>query len=138
MGELQAEGRYFLRLAAFVSADISEGSLVLVHKVSMPRIEVSYEVDVVRLVVVHGMEVIIAVDRVQGAVVGELLLGDGRVILKAKDGSDVVLALDGGQFTPTVRSIRHCPKPPKYLVLILPFFPDSRVLAALCAVRGAV
>ena len=38
------------------------------------------EVDVVRLVVVHRMEVIVAVDRVQGAVVGELLLGDGRVV----------------------------------------------------------
>ena len=108
------------------------------HEVSVPRIEVAYEVNVVRLVVVHGMEVIVAVDRVQGAVVGELLLGDGRVVLKAKDGSDVVLALDSGQFTPAVRSIRRCPKSPKYLVFILPFFPDARVLAALCAVRSAV
>ena len=53
------------------------------------------EVDVVCLAVVHGMEVIVAVDRVQSAVVGELLLGDGRVVLKAKDGSDIVLTLDG-------------------------------------------
>lgn len=66
------------------------------------------EVDVIRLAVVHRMEVIVAVDRVQSAVVGELLLGDGRVILKAKDGSDVVLALDGGQFTPRRRSVKLC------------------------------
>jgi hypothetical protein len=63
--------------------------------------------DVVGLVVVHGMEVIVAVDWVQGAVVGKLLLGDGRVVLKTKDGSDVVLTLDSGQFTPMVRTVRY-------------------------------
>ena len=94
-------------MGTLVSAYISQSALVLVHKVTVPRSEVADEVDVVRLAVVHGMEVIVAVDRVQGGVVGELLLGDGRVVLKAKDGSDVVLTLDGGQFTPTVRSVRR-------------------------------
>lgn len=65
----------------------------------------AYEVNVVRLAGVHGMEIIVAVDRVEGSVVGELLLRNGWVILKAKDGSDVVLTLDGGQFTPEVRSV---------------------------------
>ena len=60
------------------------------------------EVDVVRLVVVHRMEVIVAVDRVQGGVVGELLFGDGRVVLEAEDSGDVVLTFDSGQFTPVV------------------------------------
>lgn len=67
----------------------------------------AYEVDVVRLASVHGMEVIVAVDRVEGGVVGKLLLGDSLVVLKAKDGSDVVFTLDSGQFTPTVRSVRR-------------------------------
>jgi len=97
----------FLRLAALVSADIPQRTLVLVHKVPVPRRKVTDEVDVVRLVVMHRMEVIVTVDRVQGAVVGELLLGDGRVVLQAKDGSDVILTLDGGQFTPIVMSVRH-------------------------------
>ena len=112
VGKLRAEMRHFLRLAALVSTNISKSTLVLVHEVSVPRIEVAYEVNVVRLVVVNGMEVIVAVDRVQGAVVGELLLGDGRVVLKAKNGSDVVLTLDSGQFTPATRSIRRCPELP--------------------------
>lgn len=77
------------------------------HKVPVPRRKVTNEVDVVRLVVVHRMEVIVTVDRVQGAVVGELLLGNGRVVLKAKDSSDVILTLDGGQFAPVVMSVKH-------------------------------
>lgn len=76
------------------------------HKVPVPRRKVTDEVDVVRLAAVHSMEVIVTVDRVEGGVVGELLLGDGWVVLKAKDGSDVVLTLDGGQFTPIVMSVR--------------------------------
>lgn len=71
----------------------------------------AYEVDVVRLAGVHGVEVIVAVDRVEGGVVGKLLLGDGWVILEAQDGSDVVLTLDGGQFTPMVRSVKCRRKP---------------------------
>jgi len=108
-GSANGHGR-FLRLAALVSANIPQCTLVLVHKVPVPRRKVTDEVDVVRLVVMHRMEVIVTVDRVQGAVVGELLLGDGRVVLKAKDGSDVILTLDGGQFTPIVMSVRHCHK----------------------------
>lgn len=67
----------------------------------------AYEVDVVRLAAVHSVEVIVAVDRVEGSVVRELLLGDGLVVLKAKDGSDVVLALDCGQFTPESKSAKR-------------------------------
>ena len=95
----------------------------------MPRSEVADEVDVVRLAVVHGMEVIVAVDRVQSGVVGELLFCDGWVVLKAKDGSDVVLSFEGGQFAPVAKSIRY------YQVVLfsnldIPFFSDARVLAA--------
>jgi hypothetical protein len=61
---------------------------------------VTDEVDVGRLAVVHSMEVIVTVDRVQGGVVGELLLRDGWVVLKTENGLDVVFALDSGQFTP--------------------------------------
>ena len=93
-------------MAALVSANIPQRTLIFVHKVPVPRRKVTDEVDVVRLVVMHRMEVIVTVDRVQGAVVGELLLGDGRVVLQAKDGSDVILTLDGGQFTPIVMSVR--------------------------------
>ena len=96
----------------------------------MPRREVADEVDVVRLVIVHRMEVIVAVDRVQGAVVGELLLGDGRVVLKAKDGGDVFLALDGGQFTPMVGPVSRAPQIINNSALVSPFLPDARVLAA--------
>ena len=89
------------------------------------------EVDVVRLVVVHRMEVIVAVDWVQGTVVGELLFGDGRVVLKAKDGGDVFLTLDGGQFTPMVRSVSRRPRITNNSALVSPFLPDARVLAAI-------
>ena len=73
------------------------------------------EVDVVRLMVVHRMEVIVTVDRVQGTVVGELLLGDGGVVLKAKYSCNVVLALDGGQFTPVVIRSVVAPRYPSTL-----------------------
>jgi hypothetical protein len=33
------------------------------------------------------------------------------VVLEAQDGSDVVLTLDGGQFTPMVRSVKCRRKP---------------------------
>lgn len=95
-------------MSTLVSAYVSQSTLVLVNEISVPRSEVSDEVDVVCLAVVHSVEVIVAVDWVQGAVVGELLLGDGRVVLEAKDGSDVVLTLDRRQFTPVVRSVRRC------------------------------
>lgn len=108
LDDLQADGRRFLRLSTLVSAYVSQSTLVLVNEISVPRSEVSDEVDVVCLAVVHSVEVIVAVDWVQGAVVGELLLGDGRVVLEAKDGSDVVLTLDRRQFTPVVRSVRRC------------------------------
>jgi len=117
-------------LAALVSANVSQRALVFVYHVSVPRRKVADEVDVVRLAVVHGMEVIVAVDRVQSGVVGELLFRDGRVVLKAKDGSDVVLSFDGGQFTPIVKSIRRCRKSPNSSILDTPFFPDARVIAA--------
>jgi hypothetical protein len=68
---------------------------------------VTDEVDVWCLAVVHSMEVVVTVDWVQGSVVGKLFLGDGRVILQAKDGVDIVFAFDSGQFTPMSESVSH-------------------------------
>jgi len=69
---------------------------------------VADEVDVGCLTVVNSMEVIVTVDRVQSSVIGELFLRDGWVVLKAKDGIDVVFTLDRGQFTPMDSSVNHC------------------------------
>jgi len=63
------------------------------------------EVDVGCLAVVHGMEVVVAVDRVQSCVVGELLFCDSWVVLEAKDSINVVFSLDSGQFTPVIGSV---------------------------------
>lgn len=58
------------------------------------------EVDVRGLAVVYGVEVIVAVDRVESAVVGKLLFCDRRVVLQAQHGVDVVLPLGSGQLSP--------------------------------------
>lgn len=69
------------RLASFVSTHVPQGTLVLVDVVPMPGGEMADEVDVRCLAVVYGVEVIVAVDWIESAVVGKLLFCDRRVVL---------------------------------------------------------
>lgn len=92
------------------------------------------KVDVWRLAVMHRVEVIVAVDRVQGAVVGKLLLRDGWVILQTKYSIDVVLSFDGGQLSPEGMLVSEISGSETTHVHSLPFLSNSRVLAASCAV----
>ena len=61
--------------------------------------------DVGRLRIVHRVEVVVAVDRVQIRVVSELLRGGGRMFLQADDSVKVILPFGGRQSSPLRRSI---------------------------------
>lgn len=74
----------------------------------MPRSKVANKVDMRCLTVVYSVKVIVAVDRVQCAVVGELLLRDCWVILQAKDSIDVVFPLVCCQFAPMCILVSNC------------------------------
>lgn len=70
-----------IRLAALVAANLSQGTFVFVHIVTMPRSKVTNEMDVGCLAVVYRVEIIVAVDWVEVGVVCELLLRDSRMVL---------------------------------------------------------
>jgi hypothetical protein len=68
----------------------------------VPLREETDKVDLVSLTAVDCLEVIIAVDRVESIVVGELLLGNSFLGLQAKDGIDVLLLLNVREGSPSI------------------------------------
>lgn len=67
----------------------------------MPLREEANEVDLVSLAAVDSLEIVVTVDRVVLIAVGELLLGDSRLLLQTEDGIDVLLLLGIGQRSPS-------------------------------------
>jgi hypothetical protein len=73
-----------------------------VRNITVPLREETDKVDLVSLTAVDCLEVIIAVDRVESIVVGELLLGNSFLGLQAKDGIDVLLLLNVREGSPSI------------------------------------
>jgi hypothetical protein len=91
-----------IRLSATIPTNLPQSSLVLGNKIPMPKRKMTHPMDRGCLVVVHGVEVIVAVQSVREA-------GDGRDVLEAEDGGDVGLLLGRSQRTPSMfrqRSMR--------------------------------
>jgi hypothetical protein len=91
-----------LRLGALVTTHFSQRLLVGVRDITVPLREETDKVDLIGLTAVDCLEVIIAVDRVESIVVGELLLGDSFFGLQTKDGIDVLLLLDVREGSPSI------------------------------------
>jgi hypothetical protein len=73
-----------------------------VCNITVPLREETDEVDLIGLAAVDCLEVIIAIDRVESIVIGELLLGDSFFGLQAKNGIDVLLLLDIREGSPSI------------------------------------